>query len=154
MLVNIKSSYFFRTIFSYLDIKRKFEIVKYNKNIQNILHIELIDYKIISGKYSIFDKDGKGKEYNLTNNKLVFEGEYLNGKRNGKGIAYYDNGNISFEGEYLNGKRNGNGKEYDYDGRREFEGEYLNGKKWNGIVDDFCIKIHELKNGIGISTKI
>ena len=33
------------------------------------------------------------------------EGEYLNGKRNGKGKEYYENGNIKFEGEYLNGKK-------------------------------------------------
>ena len=61
----------------YLGIKRKFEIVKYNKNIQNILHIEFIDYKIISGKYIIFYRDGKGKEYELKYNELIFEGEYL-----------------------------------------------------------------------------
>ena len=45
---------------------------------------------------------------------------------------YYDNGKLDFEGEYLNGKRNGKGKEYYYNGQLEFEGEYLNGKKWNG----------------------
>ena len=37
-----------------------------------------------------------------------------------------------FEGEYLNSKRNGNGKEYDYKGNLIFEGEYLNGKRYNG----------------------
>ena len=31
-----------------------------------------------------------------------YEGEYLNGKRNGKGIKYYSSDNILFEGEYLN----------------------------------------------------
>jgi len=37
-----------------------------------------------------------------------------------------------FEGEYLNGKRwIGNGKEYDLDGSLIFEGEYLNGNKYN-----------------------
>jgi antitoxin component YwqK of YwqJK toxin-antitoxin module len=33
----------------------------------------------------------KGREYNYKG-KLVFEGEYLNGERNGKGIEYYSNG--------------------------------------------------------------
>ena len=42
---------------------------------------------------------------------------------------YYNNGELMFEGEYLNGKRNGKGKEYDYNGKLEFEGEYLNGKR-------------------------
>ena len=35
---------------------------------------------------------------------VEFEGEYLNGKRNGKGKEYsYWNGNLQFEGEYLSG---------------------------------------------------
>jgi len=34
-----------------------------------------------------------------------------------------------FEGEYLNGERNGKGKEYNHDDTLKFEGEYLNGKK-------------------------
>ena len=37
-------------------------------------------------------------------NYLIFEGEYLNGKRNGKGREYYDDGKLKFEGEYLNNK--------------------------------------------------
>ena len=41
---------------------------------------------------------------------------------NGKGKAYY-RGFVEFEGEYLNGKRNGKGKEYNYyDGKKLFEG--------------------------------
>ena len=136
MLVNIKSSYFFRTLFSYLNIKRKFEIIKSNKNIQNILHIELFDYKVISRKCIIFDKNRKGKEYCLTNNELIFEGEYLNGKRNGKGKEYFYDGKLLFEGEYLNGKRNGKGKEYNiFSGNLVYEGEYLNGKR-NGKGKD------------------
>ena len=43
---------------------------------------------------------------------MIYEGEYLNGKRNGKGKEY--NITLYFEGEYLNGKRNGKGKEYNY----------------------------------------
>ena len=46
-------------------------------------------------------------------NKLMYSGEYLNGKLwNGKGVEY-DKNIIIFEGEYLNGKRHGKGKEYD-----------------------------------------
>ena len=36
----------------------------------------------------------------------MFEGEYLNGERNGKCKAFhFDNGKLKFEGEYLNGKK-------------------------------------------------
>ena len=42
---------------------------------------------------------------------------------------YYDDGKIEFEGEYLNGERNGKGKEYNKNGKLEFEGEYLNSER-------------------------
>ena len=59
------------------------------------------------------------KEYYF--GKMLFEGQYLNGKRNGKGKEYYHDGNLSFERDYLNGKRNGKGKEYDPGGSLLFE---------------------------------
>ena len=75
--------------------------------------------------------NGKGKEY-YDNGKLEFEGEYLNGKRNGIGKEYdeYDDTKLKFEGEYLNGKRNVKGKEYGYDGIDEgFEAYNEKGEK-------------------------
>ena len=118
-------------------------------------------------------KDGKGyiKEYDFYN-YLEYEGEYLNGQRNGKGKEYYGQGKIKFEGEYLNGQRYGKGKVYDdngkisfegeflYDfqikgkfyinGKLEYEGEYLFDKKWNGKgYDEYGNIIYELKNGNG-----
>ena len=81
----------------------------------------------------------------------MFEGEYKNDKRNGKGKEYYPNGQLKFEGEYycdyrkkgksyvkerieyegefLNGLKNGKGKEYNDDNEIIFEGEYLNGER-------------------------
>ena len=35
------------------------------------------------------EKNGEGKEDDIIG-RLIFEGEYLNGKRNGKGKEYYD----------------------------------------------------------------
>ena len=52
--------------------------------------------------------NGKGfvKEYNIYNDKLLYEGEYLDGKRNGKGKEYnIYNGKLIYEGEFVNGKR-------------------------------------------------
>ena len=56
---------------------------------------------------------------------------------------YNYNGNILFDGEYLNGKKNGKGKEYDDHGIIYFYGEYLNGQKWNGIEIDFSHNYNE-----------
>ena len=61
--------------------------------------------------------NGFGKEFTNDDDKLIFEGEYLNGKRNRKGKKYhYDRDNnsyILFEGAYLNDKR-WDGKGYDF----------------------------------------
>ena len=55
-----------------------------------------------------------------------------------------------YEGEYLNGKKHGKGKDFDNNGNLIFEGEYLNGKKWNGrVYDKQNIPICELKEGKG-----
>jgi len=64
----------------------------------------------------------------------MYEGEYLNGKRNGKGKEYYyafkllnEEDHLLFEGEYLNGVIR-NGKRYHYKGGIAFE--IINGNKY------------------------
>ena len=79
------------------------------------------------GEYLNGKKHGKGKEY--ADDKLIFEGEYINGLKHGKGKQYsYYSGKLEFEGEYVNGIMHGKGKEYE-NGKLIFEGEYVNGKK-------------------------
>ena len=129
-LKSIKSNYILKEIFSFLGTKKYFDLIIYNKNLQNAFKINLEDYKKISGRYKIVEKDGKVKEFALDSNFLIFEGEYLNGKK-WKGKVYDEIGDLEFEGEFLNGKR-WKGKEYDEVGELEFEGEFLNGKRWNG----------------------
>ena len=71
-------------------------------------------------------KEGKGyyKEYNFFNGNLIYEGEYLNGERNGKGKEY-NNNELIFEGEFLKGKKkNGKGKYYEY-GYLIYFGEFI-----------------------------
>ena len=47
-------------------------------------------------------------------------------------LKYIFDGYLQFEGEYLNGEKNGKGKEYCNNGKLRYEGEYLNDKRWNG----------------------
>ena len=148
MLENIKSIYFIQKIFSYLDVHTKLGLIKYNKTLQNKIGINITDYEINSKIYIIYKENNIVEEYDSANGELIFEGEYLNGKRNGKGKEYNYYGQkdkVIFKGEYLNGKRNGKGKEYDIYGNLIFEGEYLNGKKWNGKGSGKFI--FEIKNG-------
>ena len=53
----------------------------------------------------------------------------MDGERNGFGREYYSKyGNLKYEGEFLNGKWNGKGKEYKFD-KIIFQGNYLNGER-------------------------
>ena len=102
MLTNIKSTYFNNLIFWYVDEREKLKLIKCNKSLQKNLNIGIINYKVFSKKYIIYESNRFGKEYNSFNDNLVYEGEYLNGERNGKGKEYNWSGKIIFEGEYLN----------------------------------------------------
>ena len=43
MLKKTKSIFFIKKLFTFVDEKNKLDIIKYNKNIQNILDISLIN---------------------------------------------------------------------------------------------------------------
>ena len=67
---------------------------------------------IFEGQYLNGKRNGQGKEYNC----YYFEGKFENSERNSKGKEYYPNyilKIIKYEGEFKNDKRNGEGKEYD-----------------------------------------
>ena len=151
MLDIIKSSYFHQILFSFMDMCTKLKIFQHNKKWQNNLQFTLIDYKRYSGKYSIYEGKDQIKIYNAyrDRNELLYEGGFSNGKKNGKGKEYDEEG-FKYEGEFLNGKRHGKGKEYEGENQIIFEGEYLNGKRWNGKGyngDGFLL--YELKEGKG-----
>ena len=87
-----------------------------------------------------------GKEYKY--DKVIFEGKYFNGERNGKGKEYYNN-QLIFEGSYSDGKRNGFGKEYYHkDGNLRFKGEYQNGSKNMGMEKNINMAKKYLKENI------
>ena len=115
MLENIKATYFIKLLFEYVDERQKLKVVKFNKSLQNIINISISNYKFFLQKYTIKESNGIRKEYYGRNDLLLYEGEYLNGKRNGKGKEYYNNGKLKFEGEYLNHKEH-IGIKYDKNG--------------------------------------
>jgi len=104
MLSNIKDNCL-NQIFSFLDDGPKLKILKYNKILQNKLSINLVNFKFFSKRYIIYAENRRGKEYQSYTDFFIFEGEYLQGERNGKGKEYDYYGKLIFEGEYLNGKK-------------------------------------------------
>ena len=81
MLKNVKSIYFIQKIFTFVNDYPKLKLVKYNKSIQKNINISIINYIHFRGKYIIYESKGRGKEYDSYDDSLVYEGEYLNGKR-------------------------------------------------------------------------
>ena len=69
----------------------------------------------------IINGDGEIKEYNY-DGKLVFEGEYKNGKRWNGNINEYIRDNLKLEGVYIEGKKEG--KEIWYNKKGKIEGIY------------------------------
>ena len=73
---SIKSLYILKDIFSFLPEIQKLKIIIYNKNLQKTFGINFNDYKRIRGIYKEGKRNGKGKEYYISNNNImIFEGE-------------------------------------------------------------------------------
>ena len=76
----------------------------------------------------------------------MYEGEYLNGEKNGKGIYYYEEG-MKYDGEFVKNKKEGKGKFY-WDEKTTWEGNWVNDKmSGEGIYkdedDEFKINFEE-----------
>ena len=131
MLDNIKSKVIFEKVFSMIRVKTLLNLVNYNKSLQKKLRKSLIYYKVMSGKYIIYEEKNKGKLYNADDDKLLYIGKFMSGKKNGKGKEFNDKGKLIFEGKFFNGKRcNRYGFEYNYRDILIFEVEYLTGKRY------------------------
>ena len=106
-------------------------LIKYKNediiNIGNKKEYKIKKYK--DGKYEgefVNDKrEGKGIFYYIKGNK--YEGEWKNDKRHGKGKMYYTSGDI-YDGDYKNDKKEGKGITYFNTGNR-YEGDFKNGKR-------------------------
>ena len=75
-----------------------------------------------------FDKGEKGKYGKLydKDGKLVYEGEYKHGEKDGKGTYYYPNG-AKYEGDFVKNQKEGNGV-YHWDDNKRWEGTWANNK--------------------------
>ena len=113
------------------DEKFDLNIIEFNKN----AYIGENDYGIRLGRGAyIFGREGttyigywdnglqflRGKVFD-SNNKLVYEGEYKRGLKEGKGVYNYPGGE-KYEGMFVNGLREGKGVFY-----------WNNGIKWDGL---------------------
>ena len=85
---------------------------------------EKLEYKIDLNKNILYEgnvikgtniKNGKGIEYKINKDNIIFEGEYLNGERwNGKGKEYYLHKWILYGGKVIKGTNIKNRKGIEY----------------------------------------
>ena len=61
VLESKKQSFIIPLMLSYLVEKRKLETIKYNKRIQNLININLVNYKLLCKRYIKFKEKGRGK---------------------------------------------------------------------------------------------
>ncbi len=142
----------------------------------NIKDAYILHNGVVVG-HGIIDKSGKKqgdwKEF-YDNGRIRAEGKYVNNKRIGKWIFYFENGKIEQTGffdnggqytgdwkwyfpdgslriveKYFEGEREGDYLEYDSDGEIMIQGEYVNGSKegdWVTNVNGFIEKGTYLDN--------
>ena len=94
---------------------------------------ELANYK----EYGVYRNglpDSIWKAYYVHENKLRFEGGFLNGDPNGKHVYYYDNGKVQSNGKYVAGQKDGEWRYFEENGFLIVTITYENGEetKWDG----------------------
>ena len=128
----------FEGIFENNKIISKATVIKVNEDNKRIEYFgDLVDFKkngkgeeICEDKYKytgdfVNDKwEGQGQLENYETGD-IYEGQFENGKINGKGIFKWKNGEI-YEGDFVNGIKHGKGIHKFPEGS-EYEGEYNNG---------------------------
>ena len=121
------------------------------KKIQNKLKIDIESFKKESQRYRIVHENGICKEFLKNTKYLIFEGEFKDGKKHGKGYEYYYNKDLSLDEEYLNWEKTEENKNNYFKGNLKFEGEYFKGKLISGIGYDIygnlVLKIKNEKGG-------
>ena len=86
-LKNIKNDYFLRKLFLHLQDRKILDIVKYNKNIQKRLNLDINAYKEYSEIFSSIEieikpvKDGYGKFINIPSKDRVYYYIYFNNNK-------------------------------------------------------------------------
>ena len=108
-----------------------------------ILILTLLFCILATGLYLVFFRydgqftngiaDGFGIEFSPTERK-VYEGQWKDGSRHGKGKTFYGSGNIQYDGDFYNGYKKGQGTLYDTKGNVIYKGGWdLNKYNESGV---------------------
>jgi hypothetical protein len=73
----------------------------------------------INGKKNLL-----GTSYNTFTNTKIYDGEWLDNAWNGQGTEFFTNGNKSYQGHFRKGLKNGFGTSYSIDSTKLYEGNW------------------------------
>ena len=62
MFSNIKLKYFSNLLLSFMIERQRLKLIKYNKSFQKNMNIRIINYKLFSEEYVIYESRGFGKK--------------------------------------------------------------------------------------------
>ena len=133
-----------------LNGKAKIITLKLNKNSSKSK--DILDTVTYNGDVKDLKKEGLGKE---VCNDYIYEGEFHNNMKNGKGKIKYIQTGDTYEGEFKNDEINGNGT-YKWINNSQYTGNFKNGKmngegtfKWPDGSEYSGEYVNGIKNGIG-----
>ena len=111
---------------------------------------EIFDEKkifVYEGDYVNSKKEGTGRQ--IYESGKYYIGEYHNDEENGNGMVFDKDDNIIiYEGEFKNGKKNGKGKPY-FNGLLIYEGDFVDNKsegRGKALLEDGNYYIGEMRN--------
>lgn len=78
------------------------------------------------GRLSDGKPDGEGEVYS-ENGRIYYDGNFEDGVFSGEGILYYDDGSVKYRGSFSGGKFNGSG-EYSAEDGKAYSGSFIDGK--------------------------
>lgn len=94
------------------NTQKNIKNVKVSENANRFVEkYRLNEYNLYSGNLVNGKPNGKGILYNVEDNSINYDGEFLNGKWNGYG-KYFTSNQLSYEGFWKNSRRDGYGIDY------------------------------------------
>jgi len=102
-------------------------LIRYIGRSLNSEKIKFNDGKYYIGEVSNDKMHGKGILY-YKDGKIEYDGNFINGKREGKGKYIWEDGSY-YIGQWSNNNMNGKGTAYNKDDTIQYEGDFVNGKK-------------------------
>ena len=123
--------------FEIKNLFKQFDVYNFGKNYaKGILYDYNGNYILETEFYDFIPEKGKNKILFISKGNLLFDDEIYNNKYNGYGKLYERNNLdyiLKYEGNFLNGEINGKGIKFYKNGQKKFEGLFELNDKFNGI---------------------